>query len=61
MLMELFRESAVGQVVKYLSKDRLLRYPEEREDFHWTPLVSAICGIPEQTPFTKNLGPSAGP
>ncbi len=37
--MELFRESAVGQIVRYVTKNRYLLYPEEKPDFHWEPLV----------------------
>lgn len=37
--MDTFRESAVGQILKYIGKDRWMRYPEEEPDFRWAPLV----------------------
>ena len=40
--MELFRESAVGQLIRYATKNKYLLYPEEREDFHWAPLVENL-------------------
>jgi DHA1 family multidrug resistance protein-like MFS transporter len=39
--MELFRESAVGQVIRYLSGNKVFLYPEEKEDFKWPELVRA--------------------
>jgi DHA1 family multidrug resistance protein-like MFS transporter len=30
---EMLRDSAIGQVIRFLSKDKLLQYPEERPDF----------------------------
>jgi DHA1 family multidrug resistance protein-like MFS transporter len=38
--MELFRESAVGQVIRYITGNKVLLYPEETEDFRWPELVS---------------------
>lgn len=40
--MELFRESAVGQLIRYATKNKYLLYPEEREDFHWAPLETLL-------------------
>ena len=37
--MELFRESIVGQGIRYVTKNKVLLYPEEKPDFHWAPLV----------------------
>ena len=31
---DLFREAPFGQLVRFLSGDRLFRYPEEKDDFH---------------------------
>ncbi|KAK1817300.1 hypothetical protein LTR12_008282 [Friedmanniomyces endolithicus] len=36
--MDAFRDSAVGQIVRYISGDKVLLYPEERADFSWPPL-----------------------
>ena len=30
---EMLRDSAIGQIIRFLSKDKLLQYPEERPDF----------------------------
>lgn len=43
--MELFRESAVGQILRYITKNEILQYPEEKGDFSWAPLVSHIVLI----------------
>jgi MFS transporter, DHA1 family, multidrug resistance protein len=40
--MELFRESAVGQLVRYATRNKMLMYPEEMPDFSWAPLVSDL-------------------
>jgi MFS transporter, DHA1 family, multidrug resistance protein len=37
--MDLLRESAVGQIARYITKNKVLLYPEEREGYHWLPLV----------------------
>ncbi|KAK5131031.1 hypothetical protein LTR08_001381 [Meristemomyces frigidus] len=36
--MDLFRESAVGQIIRYITKHRVLQYAEEKVDFSWAPL-----------------------
>lgn len=41
--MELFRESAVGQIVKAVVGEKWMKYPEEEEHFRWEALVSAAC------------------
>ncbi|KAK0127236.1 hypothetical protein ONS96_006788 [Cadophora gregata f. sp. sojae] len=40
--MDLFRESAVGQVIRYATKNKYLLYPEEQGDFHWAPLETLL-------------------
>ena len=37
--MDTLRESAVGQIIRYVTKNKYLVYPEEQEGFHWAPLV----------------------
>jgi DHA1 family multidrug resistance protein-like MFS transporter len=37
--MDLFRESAAGQIIRYITRNRVLLYPEEKEGFHFAPLV----------------------
>ncbi|KAK3114783.1 hypothetical protein LTR53_006560 [Teratosphaeriaceae sp. CCFEE 6253] len=36
--MDVIRESAVGQVIRYLTNNKVLLYPEEKPDFSWAPL-----------------------
>ncbi|KAK0808226.1 hypothetical protein LTR75_006290, partial [Friedmanniomyces endolithicus] len=36
--MDAFRDSAVGQIIRYISADKVLLYPEEKADFSWPPL-----------------------
>ncbi|KAK5116365.1 hypothetical protein LTR62_007912 [Meristemomyces frigidus] len=40
--MDMFRESAVGQIVRYFTKGKWLQYPEERQDFAWAPLETSL-------------------
>ena len=37
MIGELIREAPAGQLIRYLSKNRFLKYPEERPDFVLPP------------------------
>jgi DHA1 family multidrug resistance protein-like MFS transporter len=37
--MDLLRESAAGQILRYVTGNRVLLYPEEKGDFQWAPLV----------------------
>ncbi|KAK1814417.1 hypothetical protein LTR12_011150 [Friedmanniomyces endolithicus] len=36
--MDAFRDSAFGQIIRYISGDKVLLYPEEKADFSWPPL-----------------------
>jgi hypothetical protein len=37
--MDLLRESAVGQIIRHITKNKFLLYPEEKVGFRWAPLV----------------------
>ncbi|KAF2673038.1 MFS general substrate transporter [Microthyrium microscopicum] len=41
--MDLLRESAVGQILRYITKNRILLYPEEKDDFSWPPLDAVLA------------------
>ncbi|KUJ08119.1 major facilitator superfamily transporter [Mollisia scopiformis] len=41
--MDLLRESAVGQILRYVTKNKVLLYPEEKEGFHWAPLEALLA------------------
>ncbi|KAN0095330.1 major facilitator superfamily transporter [Hyaloscypha variabilis] len=41
--MDLLRESAVGQIARYITKNKVLLYPEEEEGFHWLPLEALLA------------------
>ncbi|TKA78244.1 hypothetical protein B0A55_04789 [Friedmanniomyces simplex] len=36
--MDAFRDSAVGQIIRWVAGDKVLLYPEEKTDFTWAPL-----------------------
>jgi DHA1 family multidrug resistance protein-like MFS transporter len=38
--MEILRDSAVGQLARYVTGNRILLYPEERTDYSLATLVS---------------------
>ncbi|KAK4555660.1 hypothetical protein LTR86_007413 [Recurvomyces mirabilis] len=46
--MELFRESAVGQVVRLITNGKWLQYPEEKDNFTWAPLEALLSGDSEK-------------
>ncbi|KAM0249851.1 hypothetical protein ACHAQJ_008889, partial [Trichoderma viride] len=44
---DLIREAAIGQVIRWVSKGRYLKYPEEREDFKLPePWMQLVNGVP---------------
>ena len=45
---DLFREAPFGQLVRFLSGDRLFRYPEEREDFRCPLCYQHDNSLPSQ-------------
>ncbi|KAK5109708.1 hypothetical protein LTR85_002286 [Meristemomyces frigidus] len=54
--MELFRESAVGQIIRYVTKNKLLQYPEEKANFSWAPLDQILAQGNEKV-STRNSTP----
>lgn len=56
----LIRDSALGQLIRYVTKNKVLLYPEERSDFHCPlsyrsnegegPHVTSTTAIPDETP-----------
>lgn len=38
----MFRETAVGQLIRFVTRNKVLQYPEEKEDFSWAPLVNLL-------------------
>lgn len=39
-MMDIIRDSAFGQTVRFVTKNKFFLYPEEKADFSWAPLVS---------------------
>lgn len=44
--MDMFRETAAGQLIRFVTRNKLLQYPEEKDGFSWAPLVCPIRDIP---------------
>jgi hypothetical protein len=40
--MDVIRDSFFGQALRFVTKNRVLLYPEEREGFSWAPLVRLV-------------------
>jgi DHA1 family multidrug resistance protein-like MFS transporter len=38
---DIIRDAWLGQIIRLLSKNRWLKYPEEEEGFTWPPYVSS--------------------
>ena len=55
-MMDLFREAAVGQVIRYITKNRVLQYPEEKPDFHWAPLDKLLAEESEKYAHLQTNG-----
>ncbi|KAF2095092.1 MFS general substrate transporter [Rhizodiscina lignyota] len=41
--MAVLRESAVGQIVRFITRNRALQYPDEKEGFRWGPLEALLA------------------
>ncbi|CZT48790.1 related to FLR1-Putative H+ antiporter regulated by yAP-1 and involved in multidrug resistance [Rhynchosporium secalis] len=57
--MDLFRESAIGQIIRYATKNKYLLYPEEKVDFRWEPLDALLSE--EDNPATIEKKSLASP
>lgn len=49
--MDLLRESTIGHIIRFLSKDRVLRYPDEQAKFEQA-LQNGDAGRPRETKVT---------
>jgi DHA1 family multidrug resistance protein-like MFS transporter len=43
--MDLFRETAVGQLIRFVTRNKVLLYAEEKEGFRWAPLVKLYSKV----------------
>jgi hypothetical protein len=55
MMSAVFRDTALGQLIRFLSRGKLLRYPDEEEDF---PLLSYYAQLQGHDSSFKNVGES---
>lgn len=51
---DIIRDAWLGQIVRFLSKNRLLKYAEEQDGFTWPPYVS--CAIISVLPESRLTG-----
>jgi hypothetical protein len=42
---EIVREAWLGQILRVISANRLFKYPEEEDGFHWLMLVSTLIDV----------------
>lgn len=67
-MMNLFRETAAGQIIRFISRDKLLQYPEELLGFTFQyPSHAALDGTlasyektPSDTALSENAHADAG-
>ncbi|KAK4545422.1 hypothetical protein LTR36_002772 [Oleoguttula mirabilis] len=53
--MDIFRDSAVGQIVRYITKNRVLLYPEEKTGFSWAPLDLILAQTDEKASIHNSI------
>lgn len=58
----LIRDAPIGQIIRYVTNNRVLQYPEERSDFQLPATYKQLMGqqlpIDENTPTTEPEGPA---
>ncbi|KAK5689962.1 hypothetical protein LTR17_026088 [Elasticomyces elasticus] len=57
--MEAFRDAPVGQIIRFITKNKVLLYDEEKPDFSWAPLNHLLANGDEKLHHGSSSQPSS--